>query len=230
VDRRAGRRADGRGRAPRVRCAAAVGAWARRRARVGARGLPARVRVVGAVFDRARRTGPADPDAPERRRARARVSAASRTRSTRSTSPAPRCGRAWSPSPPRSSTGPSWICGRWSITASGWSASASSADTACWRRCHASTQVTPEVPDRRRATNKGSQAQSGRQPQSESARRPVGTISSASDVTDDANRNSKPRSSSAATRGQLLAVAAAVRPSEQPATHAGEAPETSPSV
>jgi hypothetical protein len=36
----------------------------------------------------------------------------------------------------------------------------------------------------------------GRQPQRESARRPVGTITSASDVTDSSNRNSKPRSDS----------------------------------
>ena len=40
-----------------------------------------------------------------------------------------------------------------------------------------SYQVTPDIPDRRRATQqKGSQAQTGRQPQRESARRPVGTI------------------------------------------------------
>ena len=44
-------------------------------------------------------------------------------------------------------------------------------------------------------TTKGSQAHPGRQPQRESARRPVGTISSASDVTDTPNQNSKPRSS-----------------------------------
>jgi hypothetical protein len=45
-------------------------------------------------------------------------------------------------------------------------------------------------------TTKASQA-TGRQPQRESARRPVGTISSASDVTDTTNRNSKPRCGSA---------------------------------
>ena len=44
-------------------------------------------------------------------RARAPASAASRTRSTRSTSPAPRCRKAWSPSRPRSWTGPSSTCG-----------------------------------------------------------------------------------------------------------------------
>src|SRR5829696_9858974 len=44
---------------------------------------------------------------------------------------------------------------------------------------------------------KGSQAQPGRQPQTESARRPVGNISSASDVTDEPNQNSKPQGDSA---------------------------------
>src|SRR5215210_4776091 len=40
---------------------------------------------------------------------------------------------------------------------------------------------------------KGSQALAGRQPRRESARRPVGTFSSTPDVTDEANKNSKPR-------------------------------------
>jgi hypothetical protein len=47
-----------------------------------------------------------------------------------------------------------------------------------------SYQVTPNIPDRRRATQQRKSGHSGRQPQRESARRPVGTISSASDVTD----------------------------------------------
>ena len=58
------------------------------------------------------------------------------------------------------------------------------ADRACWG---AATLLSShaEHPDRRRATQqKGSQANPGRQPQRESARRPVGTFSSASDVTD----------------------------------------------
>jgi hypothetical protein len=42
----------------------------------------------------------------------------------------------------------------------------------------------------------GSHALPGRQPQRESARRPVATITSASDVTDSPNRNSKPQSDS----------------------------------
>ena len=60
-----------------------------------------------------------------------------------------------------------------------------------------SYQVTPDIPDRRRATQqKEVRPDPGRQPQRESARRPVGTFSSASDVTDAPNPNSKPRSSS----------------------------------
>src|SRR3954453_19870883 len=50
--------------------------------------------------------------------------------------------------------------------------------------------------------NKRKSGHSGRQPQRESARRPVGTFSSASDVTDPTNRNSKPQSESAA-RGRV---------------------------
>jgi hypothetical protein len=56
-----------------------------------------------------------------------------------------------------------------------------------------SFQVTPDIPDRRRATQQKEVRPTGRQPQRESARRPVGTISSASDVTDEPNRNSKPQ-------------------------------------
>src|SRR5829696_8174904 len=53
-------------------------------------------------------------------------------------------------------------------------------------------QVTPDIPDRRRATQQKEVRPTGRQPQRESARRPVGTFSTASDVTDEANPNSKP--------------------------------------
>src|ERR671911_1815858 len=57
-----------------------------------------------------------------------------------------------------------------------------------------SYQVTPEIPDRRRATQqKEVRPDSGRQPQKESARRPVGTLSPASDVTEELDPNSKPR-------------------------------------
>src|SRR5215211_4919813 len=55
-----------------------------------------------------------------------------------------------------------------------------------------SYQVTPDIPDRRRATQQKEVRPTGRQPQRESARRPVGTFSTASDVTDEANPNSKP--------------------------------------
>jgi hypothetical protein len=59
-----------------------------------------------------------------------------------------------------------------------------------------SYQVTPDIPDRRRATQQRRSGHSGRQPQRESARRPVGTLSTSSDVTDTHDRNSKPRSES----------------------------------
>ena len=53
-------------------------------------------------------------------------------------------------------------------------------------------EVTPDIPDRRRATQqKEVRPKPGRQPHRESARRPVGTISSTSDVTDEPNHNSK---------------------------------------
>ena len=45
--------------------------------------------------------------------------------------------------------------------------------------------------------NKSKSGHSGRQPHRQSTRRPVGTISAASDITDTTNRNSKPRSGSA---------------------------------
>ena len=56
-----------------------------------------------------------------------------------------------------------------------------------------SYQVTPDIPDRRRATQQKEVRPTGRQPQRESALRPVGTISTASDITDDPNPNSKPQ-------------------------------------
>jgi hypothetical protein len=58
-----------------------------------------------------------------------------------------------------------------------------------------SYQVTPDIPDRRRATQQKEVRPTGRRPQRESARRPVGTVSTASDVTDEANPNSKPQGS-----------------------------------
>src|SRR3954471_16584174 len=60
---------------------------------------------------------------------RAPVGGASRIRSTRSTSPAPRCRRAFSPSRPRTWTDRNSTCGCWSTTANGWSAIASSSTT-----------------------------------------------------------------------------------------------------
>ena len=67
----------------------------------------------------ARRAGAADPDAPDRQgRVAALVSAASRMRSTRSTSPARHCRKVLSPSRPRIWTAWSSICGCWSTIAS----------------------------------------------------------------------------------------------------------------
>jgi hypothetical protein len=57
-----------------------------------------------------------------------------------------------------------------------------------------SFQVTPDIPDRRRATKQKVVRPNGRQPQRESARRRSRNRHLASDVTDDPNRNSKPRS------------------------------------
>src|SRR5215207_7506938 len=56
-----------------------------------------------------------------------------------------------------------------------------------------SYQVTPDIPNRRRATQRKVVRPNGRQPARESARRRSGTIPSASDITDDPNHNSKPR-------------------------------------
>src|SRR5215213_10107216 len=59
-------------------------------------------------------------------------------------------------------------------------------------------QVTPDIPDRRRATKqKESQALARPTASKRVSSPPVGTIPSASDVTDSANHNSKPPSSSA---------------------------------
>src|SRR4029453_12325597 len=63
-------------------------------------------------------------------------------------------------------------------------------------------QVTPNIPDRRRATK---QEQVRPQIWPTASKRvsspPVGTIPSASDITDEPNHNSKPQSSSAAPTG-----------------------------
>jgi hypothetical protein len=60
-------------------------------------------------------------------------------------------------------------------------------------------QVTPDIPDRRRATQQdGSQALARPTASKRVSSPPVGTIPAASDVTDDPNHNSKPRSASAA--------------------------------
>jgi hypothetical protein len=53
------------------------------------------------------------------------------------------------------------------------------ADRACSGRCHAPIKSHRDIPDRRRATQQKEVRPTGRQPQRESARRPVGTISTA---------------------------------------------------
>jgi hypothetical protein len=58
-----------------------------------------------------------------------------------------------------------------------------------------SYQVTPDIPDRRRATQRKVVRPNGRQPERESARRRSGTISTASDITDTTDHNSKPEGS-----------------------------------
>ena len=69
------------------------------------------------------------------------------------------------------------------------------ADTACSGRCHAPIKSRRASPTGDERHNKSKSGHPGRQPQRESARRPVGTLPSTSDVTDGPNRNSKPRSS-----------------------------------
>ena len=62
-------------------------------------------------------------------------------------------------------------------------------------------QVTPDIPDRRRATKQdGSQALARPTASKRVSSPPVGTIPTASDITDTPNPNSKPRCSGAATR------------------------------
>src|ERR1044071_8518337 len=83
-----------------------------------------------------------------------------------------------------------------------------STDTDTWRTRLAggdATHLSSHARHPRPATSdktKGSQAQPGRQPQRESARRPVGTLTSVSDVTDARDLNSKPRSVSAPHAGR----------------------------
>ena len=72
-DRRAARRADGPGRRQGLRRAGRLGARARRRAGLGDRGLPARLGLLRAVSDRARRAGPARHDEADGRHRGARA-------------------------------------------------------------------------------------------------------------------------------------------------------------
>jgi hypothetical protein len=80
------------------------------------------------------------------------------------------------------------------------------ADTACSRRCHASIKSRQTSPTGDERQNKGSQAQPGRQPQRQSARRRSGPSPPRRTSPTSRNPNSKPRSSSAATFGSLLAA------------------------
>ena len=65
-----------------------------------------------------------------------------------------------------------------------------------------SFQVTPDIPDRRRATQQKEVRPTRPTASKRVSSPPVGTIPSASDVTDDPNHNSKPRTSGAARSGQ----------------------------
>ena len=125
LDRRAARRQDDPGRRARLRGGAGVGARPGRRARLGAGGLPARLGLVRAVFDRPRRTGRSRRAAADGRQpAGGSRRAASPTRSTRWPSPERRCASGSRPCRPRSWPASSSICGCWSIIASGSFASA----------------------------------------------------------------------------------------------------------
>src|SRR3954466_15716689 len=71
------------------------------------------------------------------------------------------------------------------------------ADTACWRRCHASIKSRQRSPtgDERQNTRKSGPSRPTASKRVSSP--PVGTISTKSDVTDDPNPNSKPHCDSA---------------------------------
>src|SRR5215217_184619 len=70
------------------------------------------------------------------------------------------------------------------------------ADTACWRRCHASIKSRQTSPTGDERHNRRKSGPSRPTASMRVSSPPVGTIPSASDVTDTANPNSKPRSSS----------------------------------
>jgi hypothetical protein len=74
------------------------------------------------------------------------------------------------------------------------------ADRACFGRCHAPIKSRRTSPTGDERHNKSKSRHPGRQPQRESARRPVGTFTSVSEVTNTADQNSKPQSSSGAIR------------------------------
>src|SRR5215212_10299553 len=67
------------------------------------------------------------------------------------------------------------------------------ADTACWRRRHASIKSRQTSPTGDERQTNGSQALARPTASMRVSSPPVGTFSTASDVTDDANQNSKPR-------------------------------------
>ena len=75
------------------------------------------------------------------------------------------------------------------------------ADTACLRRCHASIKSRQRPPTGDERQNKRKSGPSRLTASKRVSSPPVGTISSASDVTDEPNQNSKPRCASAAGCG-----------------------------
>jgi hypothetical protein len=66
------------------------------------------------------------------------------------------------------------------------------ADTACWRRCHASIKSRQTSPTGDERQTQASQALARPTASKRVSSPPVGTLSFASDVTDEPNRNSKP--------------------------------------
>src|SRR5829696_3549796 len=86
-------------------------------------------------------------------------------------------------------------------------------------------QVTPDIPDRRRATkHEGSQALARPTASKRVSSPPVGNLPSASDVTDEPNHNSKPRRSSSAC-GARCRTGSVGSPAHRGAQHVSHQPD-----
>ena len=144
-----------------------------------------------------RRAGSPQAPRPARHQGRAPTATAHRTRAGRpgrSARPATRRSR---PRPPRPCAN-ACECPRQARSCP--SSSSSPRWTDAWRTrlagggaTHLSSHARHPRPATSDTTGRKSDHRSGRQPQRESARRPVGTFSTSSDITDDPNHNSKPR-------------------------------------